>query len=206
MKLIVTAASLSVAAALLAGCQSSSTTKNPKVIMAAITATPSGGDTASAPITAQPFAGVGPGPVAVTPANRGVPVYIGPKITQTVLAPYENEKGQLFGPQVMYEKVEEGRMNVNALQNPELAYIPQDNLVIPPGMGNPVSAAASQQAAQEAPRLPTDYIDPRDIVVTGLLGKDSNKPEAERMAVASNRRAVFDPDLGWILVPASVAK
>ena len=106
----------------------------------------------------------------------------------------------------MYEKVEEGKFNADALQNPELAYIPQENMIIPPGMGNPVSAVAQQKRAEEAPRMPTDMIDPRDVVVTGLLGKESNRGEAERMAAAAGRRTVYDPDLGWILVPASGVK
>lgn len=145
-------------------------------------------------------------PVAVTPATRGVPVYTNAKIVQTVLAPYEDEKGRLFGPQVMYEKVSEGRMNPEALEHPELAYIPPDNLIVPPGMGNPVSGVAMQRAAEEAPRMPTDLIDPRDVVVTGLLSKEANRGEADRMASAAGRRAVFDPDIGWILVPLSPAK
>jgi hypothetical protein len=59
---------------------------------------------------------------------------------------------------------------------------------------------------EEAPRMPTDYIDPRDVLVTGLLGKDANRAEADRMATAAGRRPVFDPDIGWILVPPSVVK
>ena len=38
-------------------------------------------------------------------------------------------------------------MNVNALQNPDLAYIPPENIVVPPGMGNPVSTPAMQRGA-----------------------------------------------------------
>ena len=147
-----------------------------------------------------------PKPLANPPATSGMAVYTPPKIIKTELAAYEDEKGRLFGPQVMYEKIEEGRFNAAALQNPELAYIPQENLVVPPGLGNPTSAVAMQRVAEEAPRLPTDYIDPRDVLVTGLLGKDANRAEADRMAQAGGRRAVFDPDIGWILVPTSVVK
>jgi len=147
-----------------------------------------------------------PKPIANPPATSGMAVYTGPKIIRTELAPYEDEKGRLFGPQVMYQKVEEGRFNAAALQNPELAYIPQENLVVPPGMGNPASVVAMQRVAEEAPRMPTDYIDPRDVMVTGLLGKDANRAEADRMAQAAGRRPVFDPDIGWILVPPSVVK
>ena len=115
-------------------------------------------------------------------------------------------RGGSFGPQVMYQVVQEGHMNVNALQNPDLAYIPPENIVVPPGMGNPVSTPAMQRAAEEAPRLSLDTIDPRDVTVTGLLSKIENRAEAERMAKAAGRRAVFDPDIGWILVPTSVVK
>lgn len=207
-------ASLSLAAlSVFSGCATTSTntadTATPRVIIPAITATPVA--ITAAPVVSQagaPVASVisGPRPVAVAPASQGVPVYIPPKITATTLAPYVDEKGRLFGPQVMYEKVTEGKMNVDALQNPDLAYIPQENLVVPPGMGNPVSSPAMMQKTQEASRLPSDAIDPRDIVVTGLLSKEANAAEAQRMATAAGRRAQFDPDLGWVLLPLPVTR
>jgi hypothetical protein len=175
----------------------------PQVIIPAVTTRPIAARTGAAPGTVYPGQSL---PVATTPVTSGVAVYTPPKIARTELAAYEDEKGRLFGPQVMYEKVEEGRFNAAALQNPELAYIPQENLVVPPGMGNPASAVAMQRVAEEAPRMPTDYIDPRDVLVTGLLGKDANRAEADRMATAAGRRPVFDPDIGWILVPPSVVK
>lgn len=196
------------AAITLAGCQTATSVSQnrafpTRVIIPAVTTRPVA-QTAGTTI-GQMYLGQ-PQPVAVTPASRGVPVYVPPKIVKTVLAPYQDEKGRLFGPQVMYQEVQPGHMNVAALQNPDLAYIPPDNLVVPPGMGNPVSAPAMQHAAVEAPRLPVDYIDPRDILTTGLLSRAENRAEAERLAKAAGRRAVFDPDIGWILVPPSVVK
>lgn len=175
----------------------------PQVIIPAVTTRPIAARTGAAPGTMYPGQ---PTPVATAPATSGVAVYTPPKITRTELAPYEDEKGRLFGPQVMYEKIEEGRFNAAALQNPELAYIPQENLVVPAGMGNPASAVAMQRVANEAPRMATDHIDPRDVMVTGLLARDGNHAEADRMATAAGRRAVFDPDIGWILLPLSVVK
>lgn len=195
---------------LLSGCISKQATPQanpiqamPHVIIPAVTTRPITARTGAAPgamYVGQPM------PVATQPVTSGIAVYTPPKITQTRLAPYEDEKGRFFGPQVMYEKVEEGKFNPAALENPEMAYIPQENLVVPPGMGNSVSAVAMQRVAEEAPRMPTDYIDPRDVMVTGLLAKEGNRAEAERMAAAAGRRTVFDPDIGWILVPASVVK
>lgn len=195
------------AALLLAGCSTASSVSHRKpvtrVIVPAVTARPVAATTGAAPGQMYPGQAL---PMAQTPASQGTPVFLPPKITKTVLAPYEDEKGRLFGPQVMYQVVQEGHMNVNALQNPDLAYIPPENIVVPPGMGNPVSTPAMQRAAEEAPRLSLDTIDPRDVTVTGLLSKIENRAEAERMAKAAGRRAVFDPDIGWILVPTSVVK
>ena len=175
----------------------------PQVIIQAVTTRPIAARTGAAPGTMYPGQLV---PVAAPPVAAGVPVYTPPKITRTELAPYEDEKGRLFGPQVMYEKIEEGRFNAAALQNPELAYIPQENLVVPAGMGNPASAAAMQRVANEAPRLSMDHIDPRDVMITGLLAREGNRTEAERMGAAAGRRPVFDPDIGWILLPLSAVK
>ncbi len=133
-------------------------------------------------------------------------VYTPPKIVKTTLAAYEDEKGRLFGPQEMYEKVEEGRFNTAALENPELAYIPPENLVVPPGMGNPVSMPAMRHRAEEQPKLATDFIDPRDVAPTGLFARVDDRAAAERMAERAGRRAVYDADLGWLLVPVTSAQ
>lgn len=196
---------------LLVGCHTApskvaTTAATPTVIIPAVTHRPA---TAPLPSTAQVSgynAAVGSPtvPLAFTPASRGTPVYTAPKIVKVTLAAYEDEKGRLFGPQVMYQKVDEGHMNVEALNgNPDLAYIPSESLVVPPGMGNPVSAAAMERKAADEPRMPTDYYDPRDITPTGLMSKEANRNEAERMAAAAGRRAVFDPDIGWLLVPVA---
>ena len=207
MKTITVSLIAVLALASVSGCASSRKSSRPKdipqVIIPAITNRPIA--ETSGTTVGKTYVGE-PSPVAVTPATRAIPVYTGPKIVQTVLAPYEDEKGRLFGPQVMYEKVTEGRMNPEALENPELAYIPPENLVVPPGMGNPVSSVAMQRQAEEAPRLPTDIIDPRDILVTGLISNEANRAEAERMAKNAGRRARFDPDIGWILIPESTVK
>lgn len=179
------------------GCASSGKKKTPQV---------SFGGTSHAPAVhplPPPEAGAANRPYAVPASGQAVPVYIPPKIVKTVLAPYQDEKGRLFGAQEMYEVIEEGRLNPEALERPDLAYIPPENLIVPPGMGNPVSAPAMDRAFQEAPRLPIDLIDPRDITITGLLEQEENRSRAQRMADASAKRAVFDPDLGWVLVPPS---
>lgn len=204
LTLVIPAAAIVLLAA--SGCVSSPSSAHqaaqdiPQVIIPAVTTRPVAATAGT--VAGQVYPGQ-PQPIATQPATRGVAVYTPPKIVQTVLAPYEDEKGRLFGPQVMYEKVEEGRFNAEALQNPELAYIPQENMIVPAGMGNPASAVAMQRVAEEAPRMPTDLIDPRDVIVTGLLGREANRGEAERMATAAGRRAVFDPDIGWLLVPVS---
>lgn len=148
-----------------------------------------------------------PAPVAqlADPSDPARAVYSPPKIVKTVLAAYEDEKGRLFGPQDMYEKVEEGRFNVAALENPELAYIPPENLVVPPGLGNPVALPVMRQRAAEAGQLPLDLFDGREVVPTGLFSAGDNRAEAERLAARQGRRAVYDPDLGWLLVPGSTS-
>lgn len=190
---------------LLAGCQTTTVRKAPpQVILPAVTYSPVAGSEslheAESVASSQPSA---PRPFATKSNAQGVSVYTAPKIVKTTLAPYEDEKGRIFGPQQMYEIVSPGRLNPDALEQPDLAFIPVDNLVVPPGMGNPVSGVAMEEAYQEAPRMPIDIIDPRDITVTGLLSRDANNAQAARMADAAKKRAVFDQDLGWILVPMS---
>lgn len=135
----------------------------------------------------------------------GQPVYKNPKIQATTLNAYKDEKGRLFGPQMMWEVVEEGGFNPTALDaNPDLAYIPPQNLVVPPGMGSPVSAVARRQAVTPRNRSILENR-PDQVTVTGLALR-TDAAEAERMAAKSGKAAVYDSEVGWLLVPKEEIK
>lgn len=142
-------------------------------------------------------------PIASTPVPPQA-VYVNPKLVKVSLAPHIDHNGNLIGRTDLYEVVTPGHFNVSALQNPDNAFIPTEDAIIPPGLANPATLPAMHEAAAHEPgHLPLDTIDPADVTITGLLASDSNRDQAEGMAKAADKVAYYDPDLGWVLLPKS---
>jgi len=150
------------------------------------------------PVPASPS--IPPEPPSLAPPSE--PVYLNPKIGIVHLRAHQDADGRLLGPQIMYQVTDPGGWNVEAVERGE-GYIPAVNIEVPPNAGSPYVVPA--RAAGSAP-LDSPLVDPdaaADIVITGLMSPEE-KPQAEAMAreAGGGRIAVFDPQAGWLLLPA----
>ena len=134
------------------------------------------------------------------------PVYLNPKIGIVHLRAHQDAEGRLLGPQVMYQVTDPGGWNVDAVEKGR-GYIPAVNVEVPPNAGSPYVVPASA-----APPLPPDspLIDPEaaaKIVITGIMDP-GEKSQAEAMArdAGDGRIAVFDSQVGWLLLPARLGR
>lgn len=129
------------------------------------------------------------------------PIYNNPRIAKVFLAPHIDKNGRLYGPQTMYQVADEGGWNLAALEPGASGYIPAANVETPANIGNPIAAPA-----RVSPPLPSeskhliDHIDPENVVITGLLAQ-SDQAQASTMASDKGLMAVWDEQLGWLLIP-----
>jgi len=106
------------------------------------------------------------------------------------LRAHQDAEGRLLGPQVIYQIVEPGGWNVEALDAPAR----------PPPPLSPSPAAAPPPA--EAPSLLLDPAKAARITVTGLMQReDRPQAEAQAQAAGGGRTAVYDAEAGWLIVP-----
>jgi hypothetical protein len=169
---------------------------------------------------ATPIAEIG-APVAVHPAqqpvaapttvidDRPLPVWRDTQIVKVRVAGYVIDKGEAFPESFKYVIADSGTWNLDALQNPERAYIPTENAPRPPsapgvlqGTISPGFAVAPAAAAPPPARV---LYDMGQIRLTGFFERgdepkvhalaDSLKAELGEVAIG------LDPDLGWILMP-----
>ena len=130
------------------------------------------------------------------------PIYNNPKIAKVVLAPHIDKNGRLYGAQEMYQVADEGGWNIEALEPGASGYIPSVNVETPANVGNPIAAPArrSPPVPAESKNL-IDQIDAENVVITGLLNQ-TDEAQAKNMAKEKGLLAVWDEQLGWILIPA----
>jgi hypothetical protein len=157
---------------------------------------------------------VGPAP-QMPPAEKAVlddapiPVYTNPRVVKVHVAAYINDKGEAFQDTYKYVFVDEGHWNIEALHNPERAYIPAENVLKPqaaPGViwGAVAPGEAAPQATSE--HVPTRKLfDLDQIRVTGYFDR-ADEPKARREAESLEEKfgtpvVIYDDDLGWIIVP-----
>jgi hypothetical protein len=149
------------------------------------------------------------------PANvqqEPLPIWTPAQVVRVELAPYVNEKGEAFPASYKYVVVKGGAFNSDALENPEQAYIPADNIPQVPGnpsmtytpMVSPGSGALVQQA-QGGPiqsNLPVkELYDMSQVMILGLF--EATQGIEARAMVPDDYVAVYDENLGWIGVPKS---
>jgi hypothetical protein len=149
-----------------------------------------------------------PGPplISTDPAVPMLPpvpeaVYRNPKIGLVYLRAHQDVEGRLLGPQVMYQIVDPGGWNTEAVEEGR-GFIPVANQEVPPGPGLPsaVPARVVPSLADSSPLL--DPVAAADIVITGLLRLE-DKPAAEELArkQGPGARAQYDEQAGWLLLP-----
>jgi len=129
------------------------------------------------------------------------PIYRNPKIGMVFLRAYQDAEGRLFGPQVMYQVTDPGSWNVEAVEQGK-GYISAANIEVPPNVGSPYVVPE-----REVPPPPPDspLLDPAVAAKTLITGLEhpEDKRSAESLAARSGDAcvAVYDDQLGWLLVP-----
>jgi hypothetical protein len=189
-------------ASLLAGCA----TTHPKSLPVSATASMTETGIASIPVVAAP---------QIPPAEKAalddapIPVYTNPQVAKVHVAAYINERGEAFQDTYKYVFVDEGHWNIEALNNPERAYIPADNVLKPQAAPGVIwGTVAPGEAAQpiSAEHVPTRKLfDLDQIRITGYFNP-ADEPKARREAESLGEKfgtpvVIYDDDLGWIIVP-----
>jgi len=133
------------------------------------------------------------------------PVYLNPKIGMVTLRAHQDAEGRLLGPQVMYQVVDPGRWNIDAVEQGR-GYIPSVNLEVPPNQGSPYVVPARGIAPLASSSALLDPTAAGQIVITGLM-RPEDKPEAEGLArrQGAGTTAVYDEQAGWLLLPAKMS-
>jgi hypothetical protein len=164
-------------------------------------------------------AGIASIPVAATlqmpPAEKAalddapIPVYTNPRVTKVHVAAYINDKGEAFQDTYKYVFVDEGHWNIEALHNPERAYIPAENVPKPPAAPGVIwgtvapGEVAPQAASEHVPARKLFDLD--QIRITGYFNR-ADEPKARQEARNLGEEfgppvVIYDDDLGWIIVP-----
>jgi hypothetical protein len=193
---------ISTMALLLAGCASTHRKTKPGSETVNIT---------EAGIASIPVAAASHMPAAENAAldDAPLPVYTNPRVAKVHVAAYINDKGEAFQDTYKYVFVDEGHWNIEALHNPERAYIPAENVLQPqaaPGViwGTVAPGEVTPQAAAE--RVPARKLfDLDQIRVTGYFNR-ADEPKARQEAGNLGQEfgppvVIYDDDLGWIIVP-----
>jgi len=189
-------------ALLLAGCASAHRKTGPGAETVNITEA----GTASIPVATTP---------QMPPAERAtlddapIPVYTNPRVAKVHVAAYINDKGEAFQDTYKYVFVDEGHWNIEALHNPERAYIPAENVLKPqaaPGVIWGTVAPGEVAAPALSQRVPARKLfDLDQIRVTGYFDR-ADEPKARQEAGNLGEEfgqpvVIYDDDLGWIIVP-----
>jgi len=128
-------------------------------------------------------------------------IYRNPRIGVVYLRAHQDSEGRLLGPQIMYQVVDPGGWNVQALEK-GAGFVPVGNIEVPANTGSPLVVPASEipSSPADAPLLDPDAAS--RITITGLMDP-GDRSEAEAMAgrTGGDCAAVYDKQAGWLLVP-----
>lgn len=184
--------SLPAALLLFAGCHTAGR-KSPQAA-AVISATP-----APAQITEDEAIGRAHSGVAGAPA---LPIRSTEEVRQIELAPYEDENGNLYGPQTKYEVVRRATWNMAAARNPQRAYVPLESIPEPPSILAPLNTANSGPKTAGQTILEAYHIEDAQVL---CLMEYAQEPLARAAAEKTKGQwlPIFDDDLGWLLIPAA---
>jgi hypothetical protein len=195
---------LTILVLLFAGCASAQ--RKPTPVSATVSVNEAG-------VASIPISGTAPVPPAETAAldDAPLPVYTSPRVVKVHVAAYINDKGEAFQDTYKYVFVDEGHWNIEALHNPERAYIPADNVLKPQAAPGVIwGTVAPGEAAPPASngQVPVRKLfDLDQIRITGFFDR-ADEPKARQAAEKLGGKigptaVIFDDDLGWIIVPQS---
>jgi hypothetical protein len=139
-----------------------------------------------------------------------IPVIKNPKVVRVYYAPYVNEKGEAFPGGYKYVISEGVSWNMEALRNPDLAYIPAENAEPVPSYQG-MNYTPMQQSSTEPAGAPlANTVSPLlmfDMEAAKFSGYVNPEEEDKARALAnSNETVLFDPNLGWIIVPKTALR
>lgn len=131
-----------------------------------------------------------------------MPVMRERQVKKVYLRGYQDEAGNAYGPSVKYVVTDDGGWDMDAINNPTKAYIPQSMVNAPQSFtaAQPVSANTPRPAA-EGPSIKDLY--PVDqVTVTGYTERNQEAYARETAAkMGPEFITIWDEDLGWIIVP-----
>lgn len=128
-------------------------------------------------------------------------IYRSPKIGVVYLRAHQDFEGRLLGPQVMYQVVEPGGWNIQALESGN-GYVPAMEQEAPANTANPLLVPATEVPSTPAASPLLDPDAAARITITGLMSP-GDQSEAQAMANRTGGAcaAVYDSQAGWLLVP-----
>lgn len=185
-----------VAALTLSGCQTKKKPDSP--IVSSVTTRPMQG----LPPTNQ-TQGVMPSYGSGFLAEKPISYRLPEKVRVIEVAGFQTPDGEVHLPTRKLVIEEEARWNMEAVRNPHRAYVnPEHIRSVParPGIDyNFANTAVPSEIPEQIPARDLTTMD--NIDITGLFRKDQ---EAAAIAMASSsQQAIYDEDLGWILVPVT---
>jgi hypothetical protein len=132
-----------------------------------------------------------------------IPYRMPEKVRVVEVAGYRNENGEVILPTRKIVVEEEARWNMDAVRSPHRAYVEPEHLnALPSSSTVDYNRADSAEPTAMIDSIPTRELTTMDnIDITGLFRKDQERAAAA-MAKA-DQQAVWDPDLGWILMPST---
>lgn len=147
-------------------------------------------------------------PVSRMPSHAGkslpigsdpLPVWENTQIQKVLVDAYVDERGNLHPESYMYVVTKKGGWNMDAVRKPE-AYIPPENAAKPlSGFG--VSYGLSSALPQRGKGSASMAIAGADkIRITGYM-ESADAAKARELADPASEIAIFDPKLGWVVVP-----
>lgn len=142
-----------------------------------------------------------PAPQSSTPDPS--PVYKQSVVKKVYLDAYV-DGGVAYEPAVKWVVAEQGGWDLDAIRNPNRAYVPPSMSGNQPISQNGHLAPGEVPVAQKTATI-RDLYEVENVTVTGFVER-GQEPLAREVAtkMGSDFIAVFDPDLGWLVIPKPV--
>lgn len=135
-----------------------------------------------------------------------IPVYQPARVREVRMDAYINERGEAFPPSVKYVVDNPGGWNMDALRNPQQAYVPPSSaLQVPTAPGTQYTNIIQSSSEPAGPKQAGRFLyDLKDVKITGFT--EMSQESRARATAGPNDATIYDESLGWVLVPKSVIR
>lgn len=142
-------------------------------------------------------------PAAQSPTPDPSPVYKQPIVKKVYLDAYV-DGGVAYEPAVKWVVADQGGWDLDAIRNPNRAFIPPSMSGNQPISQNGHLAPGEVPVAQKTATI-RDLYEVENVTVTGFVER-AQEPLAREVAtkMGPDFIAVYDPDLGWLVIPKPV--